>query len=82
MLEEQESRKQHNIKIAQDHLQDAAEQMKKQYDAHANPCVFKVGDRVYIKKKHISRGESRKLSPLMPPPTPPARVQEASAWEI
>ena len=62
--EETESQKQSQVKTAQTHLKEAAEEMKKQYDEHANQGILEVGDRVYVKKQYVSKGESKKLSPL------------------
>ena len=62
--EETSLQKQFKIRRAQEHLQEAANNMKKHYDQSAHEYTVSVGDQVYVKKNAVRRGESRKLSPL------------------
>jgi hypothetical protein len=64
LMEEMGAKKEFQIEKAQEHLQEAAASMKKQYDVRAHQHDIMVGDHVFVKKNHVKRGESRKLSPL------------------
>ena len=62
--EETSLQKQFKIRRVQEHLQEAANNMKKHYDHSAQQYTVSVGDQVYVKKNAVRRRESRKLSPL------------------
>ena len=64
LQEETSIQKQSRVAKAQENLQAAAENMKKQYDTRVHQSEMQIGDRVYVKKNYVGKGESRKLSPL------------------
>ena len=50
LAEEMEAKKERQIKKAQEHLQEAAGTMKKQYDSRVHQYDINVGDQVFVKK--------------------------------
>ena len=73
--EETKLQKDFKIRRAQEHLREAAHNMKRHYDQGAHEYTVTVGDQVYVKRNAVKRGESRKLSPLFDNPSEVVEVK-------